>query len=227
MSEQLQRSRPFLILAAVILLAWAAVPAILPAPAAPARGGDDAAAWAQRLDAAAGRGFSFPAGTSPASVKLVTDAVAAARPEAQQLIDRVDGVTDVSFGPTGQSALGTTTMTGGRFRVVLDVDATYADGGARGITRLVLHEIAHVVDLALLDEELRGQLDAQIPAGYACAPGEPTGACAPVHERFAETFAKWATGDIGAALYLGYKVPPPSVTLDAWGAPLSQLAATA
>ena len=39
-------------------------------------------------------------------------------------------------------------------------------------------------------------------------------------ERFAESFAKWATGDIGVDLYLGYKVPPPD-DLAGWGAPLA------
>ena len=43
-------------------------------------------------------------------------------------------------------------------------------------------------------------------------------------ERFAESFAKWASGDIGVDLYLGYKVPPPD-DLANWGAPLAALAA--
>jgi hypothetical protein len=51
------------------------------------------------------------------------------------------------------------------------------------------------------------------------------GACANREERFAETFAKWAIGDIGVNLDIGYKVPPPSVALDVWGQPLARLAA--
>lgn len=47
-----------------------------------------------------------------------------------------------------------------------------------------------------------------------------TGGCASREERFAETFAKWATNDIGLNLYIGYKVPPPA-SLDAWGTPLA------
>jgi hypothetical protein len=67
-------------------------------------------------------------------------------------------------------------------------------------------------------------LQAGIPAGYGCEQGT-SGACATAPERFAESFAKWATGDIGVDLYIGYKVPPPSPTLDAWGAPLARLGA--
>ena len=68
------------------------------------------------------------------------------------------------------------------------------------------------------------RLEAGIPAGYGCDQGI-AGACAAPSERFAESFAKWATGDIGVDLYIGYKVPPPGPTLDAWGAPLERLAA--
>ena len=54
---------------------------------------------------------------------------------------------------------------------------------------------------------------------------EPTGACAPPKERFAETFAKWATGDIGLNVPLGYKVLPPD-SLEDWGAQLVRGART-
>ena len=67
-------------------------------------------------------------------------------------------------------------------------------------------------------------LQAGIPTGYGCDQGV-SGACANGHERFAESFAKWATGDIGVDLGTGYKVPPPGPTLDAWGVPLARLGA--
>jgi len=51
--------------------------------------------------------------------------------------------------------------------------------------------------------------------------------CANRQERFAETFAKWALGDIGVNLDIGYKVPPPSAPLETWGQPLARLAASA
>ena len=44
--------------------------------------------------------------------------------------------------------------------------------------------------------------------------------------RVTESFAKWALGDIGVNLEIGYKVPPPSAPLDVWGAPLARLAAS-
>jgi hypothetical protein len=65
-------------------------------------------------------------------------------------------------------------------------------------------------------------LDAGIPRGYGCDSGV-SGACAQAGERFAETFAKWATGDIGFNLDVGYKVLPPALPLTAWGEPLTRL----
>ena len=81
--------------------------------------------------------------------------------------------------------------------------------GRRGFDRLVDHELGHVVDFALLDDGLRARLDAGIPPGQPCPAGTRSGSCAPREERFAESFAKWASGDLGIALYAGYAVPPP------------------
>jgi hypothetical protein len=98
--------------------------------------------------------------------------------------------------------------------------------GARGIDRVVLHELGHVVDHALVGDDAMPALQRGIPGGFGCEQGV-SGACASEPERFAESFAKWATGDIGVDLYVGYKVPPPTPTLDAWGEPLARLAASA
>jgi hypothetical protein len=76
-----------------------------------------------------------------------------------------------------------------------------------------------VVDSAIVPPALERALIAEIPAGYGCDNNQPTGACAPLRERFAETFAKWATGDIGLNVPLGYKVLPPD-SLEDWGAQL-------
>jgi hypothetical protein len=84
-----------------------------------------------------------------------------------------------------------------------------------------LHELGHVIDFALVPEDTMTQLQAGIPTGYGCDQGL-SGACANARERFAESFAKWATGDIGVDLGEGYKVPPPGPTLAAWGAPLAR-----
>jgi hypothetical protein len=86
------------------------------------------------------------------------------------------------------------------------------------------HELGHVVDHALLTDDVVAAMDSEIPTGYGCEEGV-TGACANSEERFAETFAKWALGDIGVNLDIGYKVPPPSVALDVWGQPLARLVA--
>jgi hypothetical protein len=85
----------------------------------------------------------------------------------------------------------------------------------------VLHELGHVVDFALVPDTLVERLNAQVPTRYGCADGV-TGACANWREVFAESFAKWATGDIGVNLNLGYAIPPPA-DLEAWGAPLARL----
>ena len=86
-----------------------------------------------------------------------------------------------------------------------------------------MHELGHVIDGALVSDALIAHLDADIPAGLGCEDGR-LGGCASRQERFAETFAKWALGDIGVNLDVGYKVPPPSVPLDTWGEPLAHLA---
>lgn len=161
--------------------------------------------------------LSFAPGTTPLDRQAVLAAIAAARPDARRVIAAVDGLIDVRIGPTGASAVGLTQRVNGRYLVTLDL-ATVSRYGARGIARLVLHELGHVVDGALVDAALGARLDAQIPRGWGCDAGN-RGACANMAERFAESFAKWATGDIGMNLYLGYAVPPPD-SLDTWGEPL-------
>jgi hypothetical protein len=190
-----------------------------------------------RLDAAAARKagapmltasdrtatFRFAPGTADADRAAFLAAVGDAQPPARRLIDLVDGFVDVTIAPTGISGtLGVTRTGGARYDVTVDLGRVTKVYGRRGVDRVVLHELGHVVDHALVpDDVMRGLMDA-IPAGYGCEQGV-AGACATGPERFAETFAKWATGDIGVDLYVGYKVPPPSVTLETWGAPLARL----
>lgn len=169
-------------------------------------------------------GFSFAAGTFASDRRAFTDAVAAARPEARSLVEMVDGAVDVSFAPAGPGAVGLTRRVGERYEVVVDLEGVTRRHGRRGVSRVVLHELAHVVDFALVPESLKASLDAGIPAGYPCPPGQPTGSCAEIWERFAESFAKWATGDIGVDINTGYDVPPPNGSLSMWGAPLGRLA---
>jgi hypothetical protein len=168
-------------------------------------------------------GLSFAAGTADGDRQAVLAAVASARPEAARLIGLVDGLVDVSVGPVGPGAVGLMhSEPGGRFAVQLDLGAVSRSYGQRGVTALVLHELGHVVDRALVPAAMAAALDAGIPRGWGCDDGV-TGTCAPTAERFAESFWKWATGDIGIGMWLGYKVPPPGPSLDAWGAPLAAL----
>ena len=65
--------------------------------------------------------------------------------------------------------------------MVLDLDLVSAQHGPRGLSRLVLHEFGHVVDYAIVPSAIDAQLNAGIPTGYSCVPGQPTSSCAPRH----------------------------------------------
>ena len=169
------------------------------------------------------KGLGFLPGVPPSHQQAIFNAIQAARPEAQRLIAIVDGRVKMTVGPAGGTALGLTEAGPGieGYRVTVDLEAAYERHGTRGISRLVLHELGHVIDHALLTGDVARALDAGIPPGVGCDEGV-TGGCAIREERFAETFAKWATNDVGFNLYIGYKVPPPP-SLDAWGAPLESV----
>lgn len=154
--------------------------------------------------------------------EIVRRALAEARPEARRLVDLVAGMVTISIASPGRGIAGQMRTTAGGYDVVLDLGGVYGDAGMRGVRRLVLHELGHVVDHALVGRALEAQLDAATPPGFGCGDGN-SGGCAAREERFAESFAKWATGDIGNDLYLGYRVPPPR-SLSGWGAPLAALA---
>jgi hypothetical protein len=184
----------------------------------------DGARW---LTPAARRaGLRFDPSVAQGDRQVVVTAIAAARPAARKLVDLVDGLVDVRVGSVGGRAVGLTQTESTGYRVTLDLGVVSSRYGERGIERLVLHELGHVVDHALLYDAVVASLDAGIPSGWGCDEGT-MGACADRAERFAETFAKWALGDIGVNLDIGYKVPPPALPLDAWGAPLAKLAASA
>jgi hypothetical protein len=166
--------------------------------------------------------FRFAPDTAPADRDAVLASVARSRPEARRLVGLVDGLVDVRIGPTGQPGAIGLTQPGERYAVTLDLGTVARAYGQRGIDRVVLHELGHVVDFAVLPDDVMAGLQAGIPTGFGCDQGV-SGACAPPAERFAESFAKWATGDIGVDLGAGYKVLPPGPTLDAWGEPLARL----
>ncbi len=163
----------------------------------------------------------------------ILGAIANARPEARRLIAEVDGTVIVDtklntpagiMSPGGQ-AIGLAQPLGDHVNISLDVREL---DGERAIDRpmVVLHEFGHVVDFALLDDPLRQQLDATIPASRACdAPSDGIGGCTAVEERFADTFAKWALGGRFSLAGSGYGIPTPP-SLEDWGMPLGRLAIT-
>jgi hypothetical protein len=167
-------------------------------------------------------GLRFDPAVLPADRQLVLREISMARPEARRLIGIVDGLVTVHVGDTSSQGADTVGLTEGThegYSVTLNLGAVYRSAGERGVQRLVLHELGHVVDHALVEPALAARLDAPIPAGYGCDPVQPDIGCAPRPERFAETFAKWCTGDIGFNLPIGYNVAPPA-SLDDWGAQL-------
>jgi hypothetical protein len=168
------------------------------------------------------RPLQFVESTATGDRQAVLTAIAEARPEARRLLERVAGLVTVSVGALENGVAGRTTTTSRGYDVTLDLGAVSRAFGKRGIARVTLHELGHVVDSALVPRAVERELDAAIPAGWGCENGK-YGSCADRAERFAESFAKWATGDIGVDIYLGYSVPPP-VPLATWGAPLGALA---
>ena len=163
----------------------------------------------------------FAPGADPGARQAVLAAVAAARPEARLLVARVAGLVTVSFGAPAPGVAGQMRTTQDGYEVQLDLAPVRRDFGARGVARMTLHELAHVVDHALVTSDLEVVLDAATPPGLGCDDGGLSGACAVREERFAESFAKWAAGDFGLNIDLGYRVPPPD--LATWGRPLDVL----
>ncbi|CAA9470541.1 MAG: hypothetical protein AVDCRST_MAG53-1250 [uncultured Solirubrobacteraceae bacterium] len=209
--------RSLLLVLAVVVAAVALRPATRPA-----EGGVASAAFAAPTAGSRTQGVIFD-GVSPGDRQAVLAAVAGAQPDARRLMNKVGGLVTVRVGPAGGGAAGSTQPTRRGYDVVLDLALVSRTLGRRGIERLVFHEFGHVVDFALVPDATLAALDAGIPRGYGCEQGR-LGACADREERFAESFAKWAADDIGVNLSVGYKVPPPALSLATWAAPLTQLA---
>ncbi|HVF77830.1 MAG TPA: hypothetical protein VNA28_05990 [Solirubrobacteraceae bacterium] len=216
-------------LAVVVLVAIAFV---LFARGAPAGGGvgESASSTGARYALKGGGSHALPApaplrfapGIAVSDQQIVLRAASEARPEARRVVELVTAMVTVRLGAIASGVAGQTRATDAGYDVVLDLGGVYRGAGMRGVRRLVLHELAHVVDHALVGANLEAQLDAATPPGFGCDDGT-SGGCAAREERFAESFAKWATGDIGHDLYIGYRVPPPT-SLSGWGAPLAALA---
>jgi hypothetical protein len=174
--------------------------------------------------AARAAGLRFAPAFAAPDRAWVLAAIAAARPEAQQLIAQVDGLVEVGSFDGGPIAIGLTQALPGGFRVSFDL--AKLDG--RDVLQrdvVVLHELGHVIDFTLVPTDLGTELSARVPVNGPCTtPTEPTGSCSAPEERFADTFAKWALRGAVSQAGAGYGLVTPT-SLEDWGAPLGQLAA--
>jgi hypothetical protein len=172
-------------------------------------------------------GPAFDPGVAPGDRAWIEAAIAAARPEAKPLIDLVDGL--VTFRTVaGGDPLGVTSSVfrGDQARFTIDLNIGELDRRrVQDRNVVVLHELGHAIDHALVPQNLDDRLDAMIPRSGTCGQTGVvlTGACTEPAERFADTFAKWALRGAVSAVGAGYGVAnPPS--LEDWGAPLVPLA---
>jgi hypothetical protein len=167
----------------------------------------------------------FATTVTPADRRWVEQTYADLRPSARRLIDAIDGRVTIAPFHVGGVAIGLAASHPTGSTVYLDFGAI--DRMLPSVREHVLtHELGHVVDYVLIPDELRDELDRQIPrtAGSPCHPQQfGLGNCAPVAERFADTFAKWALRNPAYWMPVGYRVEPPP-SLDEWGRPLEALA---
>jgi hypothetical protein len=179
--------------------------------------------------AAHAAGLHFAPAVSPDDRRWILAAIAHARPEARRLIAEVDGLVTInttSMLPPGGDVtpMGLTRDDGTGYAISLNTAKLDTD---RAIDRdvVVLHELGHVIDFALIPPALDARLDAGIPHGGSCGYVDgPFGGCAPEPERIADTFAKWALGGAVSAVGAGYQIAMPA-SIEDWGAPLGALAA--
>jgi hypothetical protein len=167
----------------------------------------------------------FAPEVKPKDRAWILAAIGKARPEAQRLIAEIDGLVEIRTDLPRGDAIGLAQMTLDEAVVSFDARSLNSD---RAFDRdvVVLHELGHVVDFQLVDDELVQQLDTQIPRLGSCGDSAmlPTGACTAVEERFADTFAKWALRGRISLAGSGYGIPAPA-SIEDWGAPLGRLAA--
>jgi hypothetical protein len=171
--------------------------------------------------AARARGLRFDAAVDPGDRAWMRAAIRQARPGAARLIAEVDGLVQVGTVAAGGSTLGVTSGGAGRFRIDFNVARLDSD---RMIDRntVVLHELGHVIDFALVPARLGAELDAQIPRSGPC--GQVVN-CDLAEERFADTFAKWALHGAISEVGAGYGIALPA-SIETWGEPLAALALT-
>ena len=169
--------------------------------------------------AARAGGLSWDPSFSAADRAWVEAVIAQVRPEAAALIAEVDGLVTVRPMQPGQPEGVIGLASGGPDGLAIDLDLGRLDGDlAMERSSTVVHEFGHIVDYALIGDDLLAELDAGIPRGGTCGPVTD---CDQPAERFADTFAKWALrGAFSAGS--GYAVPTP-VSIEGWGEPLGAL----
>jgi hypothetical protein len=170
-------------------------------------------------DAARAAGLRFAAGVAPADRAWILAAIARARPDAARLIAEVDGMVEIGTFAEGGATLGVTRSGPRGFSVALDV-ARLDNDRVMDRATVVLHELGHVIDFALVPAAVDAALDQQIPRGGPCGLAID---CDRIEERFADTFAKWALNGAVSEIGAGYGIAMPA-SIEDWGAPLAQLA---
>ena len=101
--------------------------------------------------------------------RWIQAAIDEARPEARQLIDDIDGMVIVgTYAEPGASEIGMMRPIGEhQYQVVFNL--AYLNGDRKiDRTTTVLHELGHVIDDAVVPEELRDELAAQLPSTGSC-----------------------------------------------------------
>jgi hypothetical protein len=162
--------------------------------------------------------LAFASGVAPGDRAWILQAVARARPEAARLVAEVDGLIVVGTFAAPGSTIGVTR--GHERGFTVDLNVAYLNGErVADRATVVLHELGHVVDFALVPAAMNTQLDGQIPRGGPC--GEAID-CDRIEERFADTFAKWALNGAVSEVGAGYGIPTPA-SIEDWGAPLADL----
>src|SRR5215218_274163 len=161
----------------------------------------------------------FTSAVAPADRAWIQAAIAQARPEAARLIAEVDGLVQVGADVSGEGVLGVTRSGPRGFSIDLDL-ARLDNDRAMDRATVVLHELGHVIDFALVPAAVGATLDAQIPRGGPCGLAID---CDRVEERFADTFAKWALNGAVSEVGTGYGIAMPA-SIENCGAPLAHIA---
>ena len=171
-------------------------------------------------------GLTFEGDVAPADREWVRAAIASVRPEARRLIDEVDGLVAIKTGTVGDGGPMGYAQRVGPHRYTVWLNVGKLDGERyRDRNVVVVHELGHVIDGELIDDQLAAKLDAGIPRGDHCdvQDGVEYGSCAVPQERLADTFAKWALNGAVSAVGSGYALATPA-SLEDWGRPLGELA---